>query len=85
VQVTADQHYRAGRRAAAIDWHFDCLQPDGRVVRRTLRQTVQQWEAAEIDHALRAAGFAGWSLLGGYSGERYDEHSSRMLVVAVAP
>jgi len=85
VQLTAVQHYRASRRASEIDWRFDRLLPDGQVVRREVRQTVHLWEAAEIERALRAAGFAGCSLLGGYTGKSYDEHSPRMLVVAVAP
>ena len=85
VQLTALQRYDAKRRVSEIDWRFDRLLPDGQVVRRSARQTIHLWEAAEIERALHAAGFAGCSLLGGYSGKSYDEHSRRMLVVAVAP
>lgn len=85
VQVFAAQHFDAGQRAAIVEWHMDELQPDGRVRRHTFQQTLQLWEPADIQRALQTAGFAGSSLLGGYQGENYDEHSSRMLVVAVAP
>lgn len=85
VQVFAEQRFDGERRAAEVEWRLDELAFDGRVQRHILRQTLQLWEPAEVQRAVQAAGFAGSSLLGGYRAQNYDEHSRRMLVVAVAP
>lgn len=85
VQVYARQRWDAGRRSANIEWLLDELLPDGGVVRHSYWQRLHLWEPGEIQDAVREAGFAGSSLLGGYEGEKYDEHSRRMLVVAIAP
>jgi hypothetical protein len=85
VQIYASQRFDARRQAADVEWRWDELQPDGSVLRRTYRDCLTLWHPDEIGRALLAAGFAGSSVLGGYGGERYDEHSGRMLVVATRP
>jgi hypothetical protein len=85
VQVFAQQHFAAEKRVALVEWRLDELLPDGRVNRHVVQQALQLWEPAELRLAFLAAGFAGSSLLGGYQAQDYDEHSVRMLVVAVAP
>ncbi len=85
VQVSAAQRFNRDQRAAEVEWRLDDLWPDGRIKRHVVRQTLQLWEPAEVQRAMQVAGFAGSSLLGGYRAQNYDEHSKRMLVVAVAP
>jgi SAM-dependent methyltransferase len=85
VQVFAEQRFDGERRAAEVEWRLDDLLRDGRVKRHLIRQTLQLWQPAEVQRAMQVAGFAGSSLLGGYQAQNYDEHSKRMLVVAVAP
>jgi SAM-dependent methyltransferase len=85
IQLSTRQRVGANGREADVTWAFDELLPQGDVRRHTYDVRYQLWEAREIQQLMLDAGFLGSSVLGGYLGEKHDEHSPRMLVVAVAP
>jgi len=52
--------------------------------RRAYHHSIRLYSYTELTMLLEAAGFAVRAVFGGFGGETFDEHSSRMLVVAEA-
>jgi SAM-dependent methyltransferase len=82
VQVSARQTILTHPLRAEIDWIYDELLPDGRVLRTEVPVTYFLREQQDLEAMLGAAGFGPWTFQADYEGSPLDSCSTQMIVIA---